>query len=326
MPSRHVDDGLSDALRQVTESVDPVDVAALLDAIESPGRRRRRTRRRPHAARARSPASSRAAPAGRPAARRARQRGRAHASASTSRSRPSPNVSLSPRAANLAAFLDHAAQFTGLEGESDLPAFLAFLDASADAEQRPRRRRGVDGRHGEADDGAQGRRASSGTSSRSPALSREVFPSSRGRAPVDQRRRRCCRSRCVATPIDLPALSGYDREASRGVQGRVQGRLPRRGAPARPTSRSRARVGCCSRVATAGPAPGSAAVCAVAVPAELRELGPTPSTSTAGATTRVDDATNPCRRWRGADVAVAGDPDEKALRRRRRGGGAGARR
>ncbi|HVF04674.1 MAG TPA: ATP-dependent DNA helicase [Frankiaceae bacterium] len=38
------------------------------------------------------------------------------------------------RAANLAAFLDHAAHFNGLDGESDLPAFLAYLDAAADAE------------------------------------------------------------------------------------------------------------------------------------------------------------------------------------------------
>jgi DNA helicase-2/ATP-dependent DNA helicase PcrA len=39
------------------------------------------------------------------------------------------------RAANLSAFLDHAAAFAGLvEGQADLPAFLAFLDAAADAE------------------------------------------------------------------------------------------------------------------------------------------------------------------------------------------------
>jgi DNA helicase-2/ATP-dependent DNA helicase PcrA len=38
------------------------------------------------------------------------------------------------RAANLAAFLDHAAHFAGLEGEADLTAFLAYLDAAADAE------------------------------------------------------------------------------------------------------------------------------------------------------------------------------------------------
>lgn len=38
------------------------------------------------------------------------------------------------RAANLAAFADHAAQFTGFDGRTDLTAFLAFLEAAADAE------------------------------------------------------------------------------------------------------------------------------------------------------------------------------------------------
>ncbi len=38
------------------------------------------------------------------------------------------------RSANLAAFLDHAARFTGLDGESDLASFLAYLAAAADAE------------------------------------------------------------------------------------------------------------------------------------------------------------------------------------------------
>ena len=37
-------------------------------------------------------------------------------------------------AANLAAFLDHAARFEGIEGESDLSAFLAFLVAAGDKE------------------------------------------------------------------------------------------------------------------------------------------------------------------------------------------------
>ncbi len=38
------------------------------------------------------------------------------------------------RAANLAAFLDHAAAFAGLDGAADLGAFLAFLEAAGDAE------------------------------------------------------------------------------------------------------------------------------------------------------------------------------------------------
>ena len=38
------------------------------------------------------------------------------------------------RIANLAAFLDHAAQFAGIEGESDLASFLGWLDAAVAAE------------------------------------------------------------------------------------------------------------------------------------------------------------------------------------------------
>jgi DNA helicase-2/ATP-dependent DNA helicase PcrA len=38
------------------------------------------------------------------------------------------------RAANLAAFQDHAASFSSVEGQADVTAFLAFLDAAADAE------------------------------------------------------------------------------------------------------------------------------------------------------------------------------------------------
>lgn len=38
------------------------------------------------------------------------------------------------RTANLTAFLDHAAQFTGLDGTADVPAFLGFLDAARDVE------------------------------------------------------------------------------------------------------------------------------------------------------------------------------------------------
>ena len=38
------------------------------------------------------------------------------------------------RTANLAAFLDHAAQFAGIEGESDLTSFLGWLDAAVAAE------------------------------------------------------------------------------------------------------------------------------------------------------------------------------------------------
>jgi DNA helicase-2/ATP-dependent DNA helicase PcrA len=45
-----------------------------------------------------------------------------------------PDRVAAARAANLAAFLDHAAHFTGVDGTSDARAFLAYLDAAADVE------------------------------------------------------------------------------------------------------------------------------------------------------------------------------------------------
>ncbi len=46
----------------------------------------------------------------------------------------SPAGLAAARAANLSAFLDHAARFEGIEGESDLAAFLAYLGAAAEKE------------------------------------------------------------------------------------------------------------------------------------------------------------------------------------------------
>ncbi len=46
-----------------------------------------------------------------------------------------PPAIAAARAANMAAFLDHAAHFAGIEGEADLLAFLGFLQAATDAEQ-----------------------------------------------------------------------------------------------------------------------------------------------------------------------------------------------
>ena len=45
-----------------------------------------------------------------------------------------PDRVAAARAANLAAFLDHAAHFTGIDGTSDARSFLAYLDAAADVE------------------------------------------------------------------------------------------------------------------------------------------------------------------------------------------------
>jgi DNA helicase-2/ATP-dependent DNA helicase PcrA len=128
-----VSGGLDAALQQVTESVDPVDVAALLDAIESPGSTDQY-----------SPAAlDRLAAVAAELRRLRRFVGQPLVELVTEVVRTigldveieaeSERIAIA-RAANLAAFVDHAARFAGLEGESDLPAFLAFLEASVDAE------------------------------------------------------------------------------------------------------------------------------------------------------------------------------------------------
>jgi DNA helicase-2/ATP-dependent DNA helicase PcrA len=128
-----VSGGLAAALGQVTDSVDPVDVASLLDAIDSPG-----------SPAAYSPEAFERLQAVRAELTALRQLvGQPLVELVTEVVRTigldveieseTERVAVA-RAANLAAFIDHAARFTGLEGESDLPAFLAYLVASSDAE------------------------------------------------------------------------------------------------------------------------------------------------------------------------------------------------
>jgi DNA helicase-2/ATP-dependent DNA helicase PcrA len=123
----------TDPLVKATESVDPVDVVSLLDAIESPGPpdlyspealsrfallREELRRLRPLVGQ----------PIVEVVTGVVRTTGLGVEIESDTRELAQA------RAANVAAFLDHAAHFTGLEGESDLRAFLAYLDAAADAE------------------------------------------------------------------------------------------------------------------------------------------------------------------------------------------------
>ena len=305
--------GLSDALRQVTESVDPVDVAALLDAVESPG-----------------PAASYSpdAPArlgafateirglrrlvGQPLVELVTEVVRTIGLDVEIEAEPE-RVAVA-RAANLAAFLDHAARFTGLEGESDLPAFLAFIDASADAEN------GLDvGAVSTADTvklmTVHKAKGLEWDVVAVPGLVGEVFPSGRSRTPWTTG------AHVLPFPvrgdaIDLPALAGYDRDSLDAFKDECRGdfldeerRLayvaftrPRRLLVASGYCWTRTRVNACN------PSPYLL---------ELHELGAPAVEIDRWCDDPGDDATNPLSALTARDVEWPATPDEKALQRRR---------
>ena len=120
-------------LVRATEMVDPVDVASLLDAVDSPGRPEDYspeafTRLAAFRAELQSLRPLVSQPVVEVVATVIRRTGLGVEVESE------PAAVAPARVANLAALLDHAASFTGLEGESDLAAFLAYLSAAADEE------------------------------------------------------------------------------------------------------------------------------------------------------------------------------------------------
>jgi DNA helicase-2/ATP-dependent DNA helicase PcrA len=128
-----VGDDLGAALRQATDAVDPAEIASLLDAVESPGD--------PSAY---SPEALVRLKSFAQEVRRTRELvGQplvdlvAEVVSTTGLDveieADEHRVAVA-RIANLHAFLDHAAHFTGLEGESDLSAFLAYLRSADDNE------------------------------------------------------------------------------------------------------------------------------------------------------------------------------------------------
>jgi DNA helicase-2/ATP-dependent DNA helicase PcrA len=115
------------------------------------------------------------------------------------------------RMANVAAFLDHAAQFTGLEGESDLVAFLGWLDAAAVAES------GLDvGGVSDADTvkllTVHKAKGLEWDVVAVPGLTHKVFPSDRGR-PQWTRNAAVLPFPCRGDEGDLPRLDGLTTKA-----------------------------------------------------------------------------------------------------------------
>ncbi|HEV2890344.1 MAG TPA: ATP-dependent DNA helicase [Frankiaceae bacterium] len=130
---RAATDDPDEALRAATEGVDPVDVVSLTDALDSLGGAERYSPEaygRLHALRdeliALRPLLGQ--PVVDVVSEIVRRTGL------DVEIEAEPDRVAAARAANLSAFLDHAAHFTGVDGTSDARAFLAYLDAAADVE------------------------------------------------------------------------------------------------------------------------------------------------------------------------------------------------
>jgi DNA helicase-2/ATP-dependent DNA helicase PcrA len=132
--AKPADDDVDAALRKATEGVDAVDVASLLDVIDlvKPTDTDVSTEALSRLLELRAELDLLRALVGQPivevAAEVVRRIG-LDVELETETSRVA-----AARIANLAAFLDHAAQFAGIEGESDLSSFLGWLDAAVAAE------------------------------------------------------------------------------------------------------------------------------------------------------------------------------------------------
>ena len=133
-PDADPDPDCGQELRKATLAVDPCDVVALTDALDSlrpedsrySGEGLRRLRALAAELKALRPLTAQ------PVVEAVSGVVTAIGLAAEIEAQPAPMAIA--RAANLAAFLDHAASFAGLDGAADLGAFLAFLQAAGDAE------------------------------------------------------------------------------------------------------------------------------------------------------------------------------------------------
>jgi len=127
-------DDVDAVLRKATESVDAVDVVSLLDALDvvRPGGEDMSPEAIERLLAVRAELRELRAALGQPIVEIAAEVIRRIGLDVELEAQPAGVAAA--RGANLAAFLDHAAQFTGLEGESDLSSFLGWLDAAVAAE------------------------------------------------------------------------------------------------------------------------------------------------------------------------------------------------